>query len=96
MPDDNDLCAELQSVWEQNLVEFLQADMELGVAMLHTVKVSGNSVIRRKLLMNVKTIIETVARFERRISNPAVLDILRDQADQLQRALIQVDSSTVQ
>jgi predicted component of type VI protein secretion system len=96
MADYMDVCAELQSVWEQNLVEFLQADLELGVAMLHTAKVSGSPAVRRKLLANVKTVIETVARFEGRISNDATVNIIRDQADQLQRALVLVDGTTIQ
>jgi predicted component of type VI protein secretion system len=96
MADYIDVCAELQSVWEQNLVEFLQADLELGVAMLHTAKVSGSTAVRRKLLANVKTVIETVARFEARISNDVTVNIIRDQADQLQRALVLIDGPTIQ
>ena len=96
MADDYDVCAELQSVWEQNLVEFLQADLELGVAMLHTAKKSGNSSIRRRLLANVKTVIDTVTRFEGRIKNTASLEILRDQAEELERALVLIDGPTIQ
>ena len=96
MADDYDVCAELQSVWEQNLVEFLQADLELGVAMLHTAKKSGSLSLRRRLLANVKTVIDTVARFEGRITNAATLGILRDQAEELERALVLVDGSTIQ
>jgi hypothetical protein len=96
MPDEKDLGTELESIWEQNLVEFLQADMELGVAMLHTAKVSTNPALRRKMLANVQTIIETVAHLERRIPNPAIVDILRDQANQLQRAVMQIDGGMIQ
>ena len=96
MADYAEVCSELQSVWEQNLVEFLQADLELGVAMLHTAKHSGNLAVRRKLLANVKTVIETVARFESRISNDNTVNIIRDQADQLQRALMLIDTPTIQ
>jgi hypothetical protein len=96
MTEYDDVVAELQSVWEQNLVEFLQADLELGVAMLHTAKESGNTSIRRKLLSNVRTVIDTVTRFEARISNAATVEIIRDQASQLERALVLVDGSTIQ
>jgi hypothetical protein len=96
MTEYDDVVAELQSVWEQNLVEFLQADLELGVAMLHTAKGSANPSIRRKLLANVRTVVETVARFETRISNDATLGIIRDQANQLERALVLVDGRTIQ
>lgn len=96
MADYDEVVAELQSVWEQNLVEFLQADLELGVAMLHTAKGTGNPTIRRRLLGNVKMVIDTVARFEGRISNAAILEIIRDQADHLQRALVLVDGPPVQ
>lgn len=96
MADYNDVVAELQSVWEQNLVEFLQADLELGVAMLHTAKGSSNPSLRRRLLANVRTVIDTVGRFEARISNDATLGIIRDQANQLERALVLVDGRTIQ
>jgi hypothetical protein len=96
MTEYDDVVAELQAVWEQNLVEFLQADLELGVAMLHTAKVTGTPSIRRKLLANVRMVIETVARFEARISNDATLGIIRDQANQLERALVLVDGRTIQ
>jgi hypothetical protein len=96
MADYLDVCAELQSVWEQNLMEFLQADLELGVAMLHTAKVSGSPAVRRKLLANVKTVIETVARFEGRISNEATVSVIRDQADQLQRGLVLIEGDIIQ
>jgi hypothetical protein len=96
MTEYDDVVAELQAVWEQNLVEFLQADLELGVTMLHTAKVTGTPSIRRKLLANVRMVIETVARFEARISNDATLGIIRDQANQLERALVLVDGRTIQ
>ena len=77
------------------MVEFLLTDLGLGLAMLDSHNLRKNPVDRKRLIENVKVVLKTVARFESRISNPAVAGEIRRHADHLQGRLTEIEGTVL-
>ena len=78
---------ELHQRTQENLVAFLQAEVDLASAMVGIMNTTKNEDHRQRLLEAIQTTVNTVRYFEHRIENAAVRERLLATAAEVEKAI---------